>query len=209
MRLMNMESTELNKLVTEHFKQATELLIECQEILPNQIIKAASTIIQALMNDRKVISCGNGGSAADSQHFSAELVGRFEQERMGLAAISLTTDTSIITAIANDYEFELIFSKQIAAIGKQGDILLAISTSGNSPNIIEAINIAHEKEITVIALTGRDGGKIAELLNVDDILLNVPHQRTARIQEVHTLIIHAICDSIDKMLFGEKTNLSL
>ncbi|MBN3859382.1 MAG: phosphoheptose isomerase [Neisseriaceae bacterium] len=200
---------ELKQYVNEHFEQSIELLKQGKNLLSDDIILAANIIVQSLMSDGKVLACGNGGSAADAQHFSAELVGRFEQERMGLAAIALTTDSSILTAISNDYDFDLIFSKQVFALGKKNDVLLAISTSGNSPNVIEAISAAHEKEIAIIAMTGNKGGKIAELLNANDILLNVPHSRTARIQEVHTLMIHAICDCIDKMLFGENNDLSL
>ena len=156
----------------------------------------------ALVNDGKVLACGNGGSAADAQHFAAELVGRFEMERMGLAGIALTTDTSALTAIANDYDFNRVFSKQVEALGRSGDVLLAISTSGNSANIIAAIEAAHEHDMRVVALTGKDGGQIAHILQDQDILLNVAHQRTARIQEIHILLIHAICDGIDQLLMG-------
>ena len=157
-------------------------------------------MLQCLMSDGKVLACGNGGSAADAQHFAAEMTGRFEKERMELAALALTTDTSAITAIGNDYGFDHIFSKQVRALGRNGDVLLALSTSGNSANVIKAIEAAHERDMHVIALTGRDGGKIAAMLKDNDILLNVPHPRTARIQEIHILLIHAMCDCIDTML---------
>jgi D-sedoheptulose 7-phosphate isomerase len=157
-------------------------------------------MLQCLMNDGKILACGNGGSAADAQHFAAEMTGRFEKERMELAAVALTTDTSALTAIGNDYGFDHVFSKQVRALGRPGDVLIGISTSGNSANIITAIEAAHERDMQVIAFTGRDGGKIAAMLKDNDILLNVPHPRTARIQEVHILLIHALCDCIDTML---------
>lgn len=200
---------KLKQHIIEHFEQSIALHNQCKMLLADDIILATNAIIRALMNDGKVIICGNGGSAADAQHFSAELMGRFEQERMGLAAIALTTDSSILTAIANDYNFDLVFSKQVLVVGKKNDVLLAISTSGNSSNIIEAINAAHAKEISVIAMTGNNGGKMAGLLGTHDVLLNVPHHRTARIQEVHTLLIHIICDCIDKILFSQQNDLSL
>ncbi len=193
---------DLNKRVEEHFIESIEIKQVCQDILSTEVVAAAELMVMALVNDGKILSCGNGGSAADAQHFAAELVGRFEKERMGLAAISLATDTSAITAIANDYDYDLIFSKQVRALGKAGDVLLAISTSGNSANVMEAVKAAHERGMVVVAFTGKDGGKIAEELNGDDVLLNVPHGRTARIQEVHIVLIHALCDCIDTLLFG-------
>lgn len=195
--------------IKEHFTQSIALLQRSENEISEAILTASQIIHQSLLHDGKIMACGNGGSAADAQHFSAELVGRFERERISLPAIALSTDTSIITAIANDYDFDFIFSKQIEALAKKNDVLLAISTSGNSADVIEAISAAHEKETSVIALTGREGGKIRELLKMGDVLINVPHQRTARIQEVHGLIIHALCDTIDKMLFGENNELSL
>jgi len=172
------------------------------DVLPATVAAAAERMVACFMNEGKVLACGNGGSAADAQHFAAEMVGRFEKERPGLAAISLATDSSALTAIGNDYDFDMVFSKQVRALGHPNDLLLAISTSGNSANVIEAIYAAHERGMGVIALTGKDGGKIAELLAPEDILLNVPVQRTARIQEVHILLIHAMCDAIDYMLLG-------
>lgn len=151
----------------------------------------------------KIMACGNGGSAADAQHFAAELLNRFEKERPPLAAIALTTDTSTLTSIANDYRYEDVFAKQVQALGRHGDVLLAISTSGNSPNVIEAIRVAHAQGVRVVALTGKQGGKMAALLAADDIHLCVPAERTARIQEVHLLAIHCLCDGIDSLILGE------
>ena len=163
---------------------------------------ASQKIVAALLNDNKVLTCGNGGSAGDAQHFSSEMLNRFERERPALPAIALTTDTSTITSIANDYHFDEIFSKQLRALGQTGDILLVYTTSGNSANIVKAVTTAHDKEIQVIALTGRDGGTVASLLNEADIEIRVPSTSTARIQEVHLLISHCLCDLIDYQLFG-------
>ena len=150
-----------------------------------------------------MLACGNGGSAADAQHFAAEFVGRFERERPELGAIALTTDTSIITAIANDYSYEQIFAKQVRALGQSGDVLLAITTSGSSPNVLAAIQAAHERDMTVVALTGKGGGKMTQALRETDVHICVPHDRTARIQEVHLLAIHCICDGVDTQLLGD------
>ena len=186
--------------VAEHFAQSIEAKQQAAEVLSAPTAQAAEIMLQCLMNDGKILACGNGGSAADAQHFAAEMTGRFEKERMELAAVALTTDTSALTAIGNDYGFDHVFSKQVRALGRPGDVLIGISTSGNSANIITAIEAAHERDMQVIAFTGRDGGKIAAMLKDNDILLNVPHPRTARIQEVHILLIHALCDCIDTML---------
>lgn len=172
------------------------------ELLPQDIAKAAGLIAQALIDNHKILCCGNGGSASDAQHFSSEMLNRFETERPGLPAISLTTDTSAITSISNDYHYDEIFSKQLKALGQPGDILLAISTSGNSNNIIRAVKTAHERHLSVIALTGKDGGAIATLLENQDVEIRVPSQSTARIQETHILIIHCLCDLIDRLLFS-------
>lgn len=190
----------LSQRIRAHFEESIQAKQQAVEVLAEPTAEAALLLINCLMNDGKILICGNGGSAGDAQHFAAEMTGRFEQERMELAAIALTTDTSALTAIGNDYGFAHIFSKQVRALGRTGDVLVGISTSGNSSNVIEAIKAAHEREMSVIAFTGRDGGKIAALLKDNDILLNVPHPRTARIQENHIVLIHALCDCIDTML---------
>ncbi len=172
------------------------------ETIAEQIALAGDLMVQSLLNEGKIMACGNGGSAADSQHFTSELINRFEAERPALPAIALTTDTSAITSIANDYQYDDIFSRQIHALGREPDILLAISTSGQSNSIVQAVEAAHEREMSVIALTGKDGGAVAESLSDDDIELRVPAERTARIQETHITIIHALCDLIDYQLFG-------
>ena len=193
----------LQARVAAHFTESIAAKQQAVEVLAEPTAEAAQLMINCLMNDGKILVCGNGGSAADAQHFAAEMTGRFEKERMELAAIALTTDTSALTAIGNDYGFDHIFSKQVRALGRPGDILMGISTSGNSANIIEAIHAAHERDMQVIAFTCRDGGKIAGLLKDNDVLLNVPHPRTARIQENHIVLIHALCDCIDSALLGE------
>ena len=192
--------TTLTQRVAEHFNESIQTKQQAAQVLAEPTAQAAELLFNTLANDGKFLICGNGGSAADAQHFAAEMTGRFEKERMELAGIALTTDTSALTAIGNDYGFDHIFSKQVRALGRTGDVLVGISTSGNSGNVIEAIKAAHENGMHVIALTGRDGGKIAHLLKDGDILLNVPYPRTARIQEVHILLIHAMCDCIDAML---------
>lgn len=192
--------TTLQERVAAHFAESIEAKRQAADLLDAPAAEAAGLMLQCLMNDGKILACGNGGSAADAQHFAAEMTGRFEKERMELAAVALTTDTSALTAIGNDYGFDRVFSKQVRALGRTGDVLVGISTSGNSANVIEAVKAAHERDMHVIALTGRDGGKIAAMLKDNDILLNVPHRRTARIQEIHILLIHALCDCIDTML---------
>jgi D-sedoheptulose 7-phosphate isomerase len=193
---------ELKQRVRQHFEDSIAAKQASMDVLAPAIAAAADKLVQVLITDGKILSCGNGGSAADAQHFAAEMVGRFERERPGLAAIALSTDTSAITAIANDYDYDMVFSKQVSAIGRAGDVLLAISTSGNSPNVVSAIHAAHERQMSVIALTGKDGGQIGEILAGDDIHLCVPSQRTARIQEVHITAIHALCDAVDYLLLG-------
>lgn len=193
---------DLSQRMQQHFVESITAKQVAQEMLAPLMAEAAEKIVQTLVSDGKVLLCGNGGSAADAQHFAAEMVGRFERERPGLAAVALTTDTSALTAISNDYDYDLIFSKQVHALGRAGDILVAISTSGNSANVIAAIHAAHDRGMSVIALTGRDGGQIAELLSGDDVSLCVPVQRTCRVQEVHITIIHALCDAVDYMLLG-------
>ena len=191
---------DLISRISQHFADSAQTKLDAMELLAAPLAGAAEMMVGALVNNGKILACGNGGSAADAQHFAAEMTGRFEKERMELAAVALTTDTSALTAIGNDYGFDHVFSKQVRALGRPGDVLIGISTSGNSANIITAIEAAHERDMQVIAFTGRDGGKIAAMLKDNDILLNVPHPRTARIQEVHILLIHALCDCIDTML---------
>ena len=188
--------------ISENFSESAHLKLQSMDALAGPIAAAAERMVQCLKNDNKIMSCGNGGSAADSQHFAAELVNRFEMERPPLSAIALTTDTSTLTSIANDYDFDQIFSKQVRALGHAGDLLLAISTSGNSRNVLAAMRAAHEVKIGVIALTGRNGGKMAEALLPTDIHICVPAQSTARIQEVHLLTLHCLCDAIDCLLLG-------
>ncbi len=196
-----MDSLERIKM---QFANSIETKIAAADVLPESIARAAELMVQSLLNDNKILSCGNGGSAADAQHFSSEMLNRFEVERPGLPAIALTTDTSTITSIANDYSYNDIFSKQIRALAKPGDILLAISTSGNSANILYAIEAAHQRDMTIVALTGHEGGQLAAILRSDDIEIRVPAERTARIQETHLLVIHCLCDVIDFHLFGER-----
>jgi D-sedoheptulose 7-phosphate isomerase len=174
------------------------------ETLPAEIVRAGHAIVAAVTAGKKVLSCGNGGSAADSQHFAAEMVGRFERERPGMPAISLTVDTSALTAIANDYDYDRVFSKQVEALGMPGDVLLGISTSGNSRNVVKAMEAAQSKGLVVIALTGRDGGAMAKMLRAQDHHLNVAHPRTMRVQEIHLLVIHCLCEVVDNVIHGEK-----
>ncbi|MBK8337416.1 MAG: phosphoheptose isomerase [Sterolibacteriaceae bacterium] len=188
--------------ISQQFTDSAQTKLQAVELLAAPIAEAIQTMVQCLMNNGKVMACGNGGSAADSQHFAAELLNRFEKERPGLAAMALTTDTSTLTSIANDYDFVQVFSKQVRALGQPGDVLLAISTSGNSPNVIEAVAAAHDRDLRVVALTGKTGGKMAGLLREGDVQLCVPADRTARIQEVHLLVLHCLCDGIDCMLLG-------
>jgi D-sedoheptulose 7-phosphate isomerase len=187
--------------IQQHFHDSIQTKQQALATLPPFIAKAGECMAQALRAGHKILSCGNGGSAADAQHFSAELLNRFERERVPLAAIALTTDTSTLTAIANDYDYSEIFSKQITALGQAGDILLAISTSGHAKNVLQAIHAAHEKKMQVIALTGKKGGMISQILLEQDVEICVPANNTARIQEVHLLIIHCLCDWIDHALF--------
>ncbi|WP_158907351.1 phosphoheptose isomerase [Burkholderia sp. L27(2015)] len=189
--------------IQQQFRDSAAAKLDALDHLAAPIAAAIDTLFGALTNNGKVLACGNGGSAADSQHFAAELIGRFERERPGLPAIALTTDSSIMTAIGNDYDFNQIFSKQVRALGQPGDILLAISTSGNSANVLEAIEAAHDREMIVIALTGKGGGKMNEVLFDTDLQICVPNDRTARIQEVHLLTLHCLCDGIDAMLLGD------
>jgi len=195
---------DLTAHLKQHFDEGIELRRRMAETMPAAIASAGTALANALKSGRKALACGNGGSAADSQHFAAEIVGRFERERPGMPAIALTVDTSALTAIANDYDFDRVFSKQVEALGQPGDVLLGISTSGNSRNVVEAIKAAHAKGMVVIALTGRDGGAMAKMLRPGDHHLNVAHPRTMRVQEVHLLAIHCLCEVVDNVIFGEK-----
>ena len=188
--------------ISRQFADSAQTKLQAAELLAAPIAQAVDAMVHSLMNGGKIMACGNGGSAADSQHFAAELLNRFEKERPGLAAMALTTDPSTLTSIANDYDYVQVFSKQVRALSHPGDVLLAISTSGNSPNVIDAIAAAHEREVRVVALTGKGGGRMAGLLREDDVHLCVPADRTARIQEVHLLVLHCLCDGIDCMLLG-------
>ena len=193
---------DLISRISQHFTDSAQTKLDAIEMLAAPIAGVTELMVGALINNGKILACGNGGSAADAQHFAAELVGRFEMERQGLAAIALTTDSSIMTAVANDYGYNAVFEKQVRALGQPGDILLAISTSGNSTSVIEAIRAAHDNDLHVVALTGKGGGEIGALLRDSDIHLCVPSDRTARIQEVHLLAIHCLCDGIDCLLLG-------
>jgi D-sedoheptulose 7-phosphate isomerase len=195
----------LEARIEQHFIDSADLKYQAAPILSKPIAEAITAIVASLTSGGKVLACGNGGSAADAQHFSAEFVGRFERERPELAAIALTTDTSILTAVANDYAFDAVFSRQVRALGQAGDVLIAISTSGNSSNILTAVEAAHARDMVVVALTGRDGGKIGKMLRETDVHICVPHPRTARIQEVHLLALHCICDGVDAMLMGDES----
>jgi D-sedoheptulose 7-phosphate isomerase len=192
--------------ILAHFQESAELKLSSANALTQPISQAVDIMFSALANGNKILACGNGGSAADCQHFAAELVGRFERERNPLPALALTTDTSIMTAVGNDYSYRDIFSKQVQAFGQPGDVLLAISTSGNSANVLAAAEAALEREMRVVAMTGKDGGALARMLTDLDVHINVPHSRTARIQEVHLVTIHCICDGIDVALFGGDEN---
>ena len=194
---------DIQSRVIRHFQDSIETKQRVLTALAPAIAKASHAMVECLKNGGKILTCGNGGSAGDSQHFAAELIGRFEREREELAAIALTTDTSILTAVANDYSFDAIFSKQVRGLGKSGDVLFAISTSGNSKNVVAAIEAAHLKGMHVVGMTGRNGGKIAGLMATGDVLLNVDSQVTTRIQEVHLLTLHCLCDAIDNLMFGE------
>ena len=198
----------LEQRIEQHFIDSADLKYQAAQVLSKPIAAAVTAILASVTSGGKVLACGNGGSAADAQHFAAEFVGRYERERPELGAIALTTDSSILTAIANDYDFSVIFSKQVRALGHAGDVLLAMSTSGNSANVLAAIEAAHQREMTVVALTGRGGGKIRQALRQTDVHICVPHERTARIQEVHLLVIHCICDGVDTQLLGDQEALT-
>ena len=195
-----------NQRIIGHFHESAELKIHAASLLAQPIMQAVELMFGALSNGNKILACGNGGSAADCQHFAAQLVGRFERERLPLPVMALTTDTSILTAIGNDYGYQDIFSKQVQAFGQYGDVLLAVSTSGNSSNVVAAIEAALERDMRVVALTGNGGGAVAKLLTDADVHICVPHERPARIKEVHLLTLHCLCDGIDVALFGGDEN---
>ena len=194
---------DLTARISQHFQDSAQTKLDVAATLAPHIAQATAMMTASLRAGGKIMACGNGGSAADAQHFAAELVNRFEIERPPLAALALSTDTSTLTSIANDYRFEEVFAKQVRALGRPGDVLLAISTSGNSPNVLEAVAAAHERDIRVVALSGKNGGRVAALLRADDVHICVPSPRTARIQEVHLLCLHCLCDGIDTLLTGD------
>jgi len=195
------EAMNPHEAIERHFAESIAVKQASSALAP-AIAAAALLMAECLRAGGKILSCGNGGSAGDAQHFSSELLNRFERERPGLPAVALTTDSSTVTSIANDYAYEQVFSKQVLALGRDNDCLLAISTSGNSANVCAAIEAAHERGMRVVALTGRDGGRLATALGQRDLEIRVPATRTARIQEVHLLVIHCLCDAIDRTLFG-------
>lgn len=195
---------DLSARIHKQFEDSVQVKLQSKDVLTQPLAQTAQAMADCLQQDGKILCCGNGGSAADAQHFAAELINRFEMERPPLAAVALTTDSSVLTSIANDYDYNQIFSKQVHGLGRKGDVLLAISTSGNSVNVAAAIEAAHERNMRVVALTGRDGGKMGAMLKQGDIHICVPAQVTARIQEVHLLALHCICDGIDQLLFGVK-----
>ncbi len=191
----------LQELINDNFEQSIKTKQAAQQVLVEPVAAAVGLIVDAFKSGRKMLICGNGGSAADAQHFAAEFTGRYEMERTPLPAVALTTDTSALTAIGNDYGFDVVFSKQVEALGCEDDILFAISTSGNSNNVIKAMEAAKIKGMHIIILVGKDGGKMAKMLSGKDVNICVPAERTARIQEVHLLCLHTICDSVDTVMF--------
>ena len=188
--------------ISQQFTDSAQTKLNATELLAAPIAEAAEAMTACLLANGKILACGNGGSAGDAQHFVAELVGRFERERQSLAAVALSTDTSILTAVGNDYGFDYVFDKQVRALGQPGDVLLAISTSGNSPSVVEAVRSAHDNDLRVVALTGKGGGEIGRMLRDSDVHLCAPSDRTARIQEIHLLTVHCLCDGIDCLLLG-------
>lgn len=188
--------------IKQNFNESIQTKLDTLETIPPAIAQAGTLMVQCLLENHKILCCGNGGSAGDSQHFASEMLNRYEAERPSLPAIALTTDTSTLTSIANDYSYDEIFSKQIRALGQPGDVLLAISTSGHSENVLQAVKAAHDKQMFVVALTGKEGGTLASLMHPQDVEIRIPSQSTARIQESHLLVIHCLCDLIDRQLFG-------
>jgi D-sedoheptulose 7-phosphate isomerase len=193
----------MESLIEQQFIDSADLKFKSAQLLSKPVADAIGALLACVTAGGKVLACGNGGSAADAQHFAAEFVGRFERERPELAALALTTDSSILTALANDYSFEQVFAKQVRALGQSGDVLIAITTSGNSANVLAAIEAAHERDMVVVALTGKGGGHMNQALSDTDVHICVPHDRTARIQEVHLLVLHCLCDGVDRQLLGD------
>jgi D-sedoheptulose 7-phosphate isomerase len=196
---------DLISRIALHFEDSAQTTQASVELLSMPILEATESMVQSLMANGKILACGNGGSAMCAQHFVSELVGGFERERPELAALALTADSAVLSAVSNDFDWEQVYAKQVRALGQHGDVLLVISASGNSPNILMAIEAAHERELRVVALTGKGGGKLAGMLRDEDVHICVHHDRNARIQEVHVLAIHCICDGIDCLLMGEET----
>jgi len=192
----------LHDRILGHFQASAQTKLDAAEALAPAIEQAARHMVHCLTQGGKILACGNGGSAADAQHFASLMTNRFEQERPGLAAIALTTDTSTLTSIANDSTYDQVFARQVKVLGQPGDILLAISTSGNSPSVVQAVAAAHTRSMPVIALTGHSGGVLAEQMQDDDVFLCVSAESSARIQEVHLLAIHCLCDAVDSVLLG-------
>lgn len=193
---------DLNQRIIDHFEQSARLKMELAELLAAPIAAAAEIMVQAVLHEKKILACGNGGAAANAQYFVSRMLNHFETERPGLAAIALSADSVALTAIANTGNFEQVYSKQVMALGQASDVLLAISASGNSKNILKAISAAKERSMQVIVLSGGDGGNVVELLGEDDIHIGVPHDNAARVQEVYVLILHCLCDAIDCILLG-------
>jgi D-sedoheptulose 7-phosphate isomerase len=200
--MLKIQAAEMIERITQHFNDSIATKQRALEQLAAPIARAAGVCIETLLGEGKILSCGNGGSAGDAQHFSSEMLNRFERERPGLPALALTTDSSTLTSIANDYHYSEVFARQVRALGNRGDVLLAISTSGNSENVVRAVAAAQERGLRVVALSGRDGGALAYALRDEDVEIRVPSQSTARIQEVHLLAIHCLCDLIDRHLLG-------
>jgi D-sedoheptulose 7-phosphate isomerase len=194
----------IEQRIEQHFIDSADLKYQAAQVLSKPIAAAVSAILASVTSGGKVLACGNGGGAASAQHFAAKFVGRYDRERPELAAIALTTDSSVVTAIANDFDFNVIFAKQVRAFGGAGDVLLAISSSGDSANVLAAIDAAHERDMTVVALTGKGGGKMTFALRETDVHICIPHDRTSRIQEAHLLVLHCICDGVDAQLLGDQ-----
>lgn len=193
---------DMHDRIRQLFTESIQTKIDAADALPDNIAQAADLLVTSLTSGNKILCCGNGGSAGDAIHLASEMLNRFERERPSLPAIALNTDINTMTAIANDYSYDEIYSKQVKALGQGGDILVAFSTSGNSKNVIEAIKAALSRDMLIIAMTGKDGGEMAGLLSTNDVEIRVPSPSTARIQEVHLLVIHTLCDLIDNRLFG-------